>query len=203
MRKLTKREGILLYVLGILVIIIVGWLLVTQPALENTNKKKIDASEAQSKYLLAKEEYRYFSEDVKPNIETKMNEVSEIVARFSPVRANEAIDTELTTLVRNYLMTPKDLTIAGRKREAIVSLNERMELAAAGEELPKDKDGNPTGPQCDVIYVNLRVGGDINKVAFLANDINTREYMRVSALNIDNKKGEVVITIAIYVIPQE
>lgn len=202
MRKLTRREIILLYILVCLVIVVFGWMILAMPALEKANTSKNEAIQAQSDLTSLKINQSSL-QDLQDQSDNLILELNGLIQKYATSKANEEIDKQLTTLAQKYYLQPADLEISERKRVAIVSLDERAKLKEEKKELPTTKDGKPKGTQCDVVYVTMKVYGQQNSAAALAQEVSTYTTMRLNSMNVDNVENTITFKFAIYLIPTE
>lgn len=202
MRKLTRREIILLYILVCLVVVVFGWMILAMPALEKANKTKSEAVQAQSELTSLKINQSSL-QDLQDQSDNLILELNGLVQKYATSKANEEIDKQLTTLAQKYYLQPADLEISERKRVAIVSLDERAKLKEEKKELPTTKDGKPKGTQCDVVYVTMKVYGQQSSAAALAQEVSTYTTMRLNNMSVDNVENTITFKFAIYLIPTE
>ena len=135
MRKLTRREMILLYILTCLVVVVFGWMVLAMPALEKANKARSEAIQEKSN-LTALKINQSGLQDLQDQSDNLILELTGLIQKFAASQANEEIDKQLTTLAQKYYLQPGDLEISQRKRVAVVSLEKRLELKEAKKELP-------------------------------------------------------------------
>lgn len=202
MRKLTRRENILLYILTCLVVVVFGWMVLAMPALDKANKARSEAIQEKSN-LTALKINQSGLQDLQDQSDNLILELTGLIQKFAASQANEEIDKQLTTLAQKYYLQPGDLEISQRKRVAVVSLEKRLELKEAKKELPTTKDGKPKGTQCDVVYVTMKVYGLQSSAAALAQEVSTYTTMRLNSMLVDNVENEITFKFAIYLIPTE
>lgn len=202
MRKLTRREIILLYILVCLIVVVFGWMILAMPALEKANTSKNEAIQAQSDLTSLKINQSSL-QDLQDQSDNLILELNDLIQKYATSKANEEIDKQLTTLAQKYYLQPADLEISERKRVAIVSLDERAKLKEEKKELPTTKDGKPKGTQCDVVYVTMKVYGQQSSAAALAQEVSTYTTMRLNSMSVDNVENTITFKFAIYLIPTE
>lgn len=202
MRKLTRREMILLYILICLLVVVFGWMILAMPALEKANAAKSEAIQAQSNLTSLKMNQSGL-EDLQVQSDNLIVELNGLISKYAVPKANEEIDKQLTTLAQKYYLLPADLEISQRTRVAIVSLDERLKLKEEKKELPATKDGKPKGTQCDVVYVTMKVYGSQSSAAALAQEVSTYTTMRLNSMSVDNVENTITFKFAMYLIPTE
>ena len=187
MRKLTRREMILLYILICLLVVVFGWMILAMPALEKANAAKSEAIQAQSNLTSLKMNQSGL-EDLQVQSDNLIVELNGLISKYAVPKANEEIDKQLTTLAQKYYLLPADLEISQRTRVAIVSLDERLKLK---------------GTQCDVVYVTMKVYGSQSSAAALAQEVSTYTTMRLNSMSVDNIENTITFKFAMYLIPTE
>lgn len=135
--SLSKREKILLYILGCLLIFVVGWYLLLMPALANKNKLEETYASLQTGYQRDVQTAALY-DNIDQNIKDGLASLEFYKEQFYPMTTTDEIDKLLTTLVQKHGLVPISLGLEEAQSQNITKYLE--ETNDTKEEITESKD---------------------------------------------------------------
>ncbi len=195
MQSLTKREKTLIYILICFLIIVAGWFLLLDPALQKNTLVKAEYEQKQSQLITVKQKLKDY-EDAPNQYKILEESYNEIAGKYNEILSNDDIDKLITTKVLACGFRPKSLTIG-----EITNTSFQTSDNATSEE--NNSNNQKTDSVIKQANINMTLSGDINKLKKLINSINEQEGLEIGNLSCqlsNNQANSVSISFIIYMI---
>lgn len=203
MKKLTKREIILVYALLVVIIVAGGLFLLIKPAMERNDEAQMklenaQLQQAQTDQLISQKSTMLLA------IADQEREIKKLSKKFMPATPNEDLDNGITSMVINSGMSPEALQIGnvaktdGTGATTDETLNIQGEAAAPTDEAAVDQgmatDTGETADMADagVTMTTVTVSGtgmlnQFNRLIGLAKD---KRGVVISGFTLSSQKEE-------------
>lgn len=192
--KLSKRERILLYVLGCFVLLTIGLFFMLLPSMDAKDQAELEYMSAKNRLTQLQNTIAQYG-DLDAAITDTNNQISEVRSKFYTPMPNEDVDSLLKTkmLLRN--MTPLTLTISDPQE---VVLNAFGQTVTEGTNESTQTNTIPV----KLINVTMSFTGSLTNLASLIDDINAMEATQVGSLsyNVTNVDEPISISFKLYVL---
>ncbi|WP_028042155.1 type II secretion system protein GspM [Candidatus Stoquefichus massiliensis] len=201
MESLTKREKTLIYVLICFLILVAGWFLLLNPALEKNSQVHAEYEEKQTQLTTIKQQLKDY-EDAPSQYKILEDSYNEIAGQYSQVLSNDDIDKLITTKVLASGFRPKNLSI-GEVPGA--SLQSTDTTATDGTANPST-DNSATSSVIKQSTINMTLNGDLTKLKKLMGSINEQEGLEIGNLSYQLSNAQsntVTISFVIYMIEKQ
>lgn len=201
MESLTKREKTLIYVLICFLILVAGWFLLLNPALEKNSQVHAEYEEKQTQLTTIKQQLKDY-EDAPSQYQILEDSYNEIAGQYSQVLSNDDIDKLITTKVLASGFRPKNLSI-GEVTGA--SLQSTDTTATDGTANPST-DNSATSSVIKQSTINMTLNGDLTKLKKLMGSINEQEGLEIGNLSYQLSNAQsntVTISFVIYMIEKQ
>lgn len=136
--SLSKREKILLYILGCLLIFVVGWYFLFMPALSNNTTLKEKYDTLKTGYQRDVETSALY-DDIEQSIKDGLKDLEFYKEEFYPMTTTDEIDKLLTSLVQKHGLVPISLSLQEAKSQKITGYLEKVEKTEETNEEDTEK----------------------------------------------------------------
>ncbi|MEG0290036.1 MAG: hypothetical protein RSF69_03195 [Erysipelotrichaceae bacterium] len=186
MKKLTKREILLIYILIILIIIMGGWFLLLNPALQRSHKlaqqldqvsMQVDSMKLSDMELSDKE------------VATATKEYENVKTNFNELLTLEQIDEKLTALILKYRFEPISLNMEPIKKEEVKPFN-----------LSDKKSEETKSPKIFVAKVAMEIEGTYQQLAPLVGEVKELPGIKITAFSQTNESDRISIDFNCYMV---
>ncbi|MEF9920147.1 MAG: hypothetical protein RR945_10810 [Erysipelotrichaceae bacterium] len=169
MKKLTKREMLLIYVLIVLIIVMGGWFLLANPAIQKSHKLQLQLDEISMQVdSLKLSDIELSDEEV--NKATKEYEI--LKTNFNEMLTLEEMDVKLTSLVSKYHFIPLSLEMKEIKKQEIKPFY-----------YDEEKDKEKKYPKVYVGNVSMELKGTYSQLAPLVEEVKELPGIKITSFS--------------------
>lgn len=201
MESLTKREKTLIYVLICFLILVAGWFILLNPALEKNSQIHAEYEEKKSQLATIKQQLKDY-EDAPSQYKILEDSYNEIAGQYSQVLSNDDIDKLITTKVLASGFRPKNLSIS----EASNASLQATDASSTTETTDSTTDNTATSSVIKQSTINMTLNGDLNKLKKLMSSISEQEGLEIGNLSYqlsNTQSNTVTISFVIYMIEKQ
>lgn len=194
MQKLTKREKTLIYILICFLIIVGGWFLLLNPALEKNSLVHAEYEQKQAQLTALQQQLKDY-ESAPNQLEILEETYNEITNQYKSILSNDDIDKFLTTKVLTNGFKPISMTIG-----AIGDASFQTTATTSTDTSTTKTTGNSVLKQ---VTVTMSLSGDLTKLKKLMNDIDGEKGVEISTLTYqlsNNENNTVNLSFILYMI---
>lgn len=194
MQKLTKREKTLIYILVCFLIIVGGWFLLLNPALEKNSLVHAEYEQKQAQLTALQQQLKDY-ESAPNQLEILEETYNEITNQYKSILSNDDIDKFLTTKVLTNGFKPISMTIG-----AIGDASFQTTATTSTDTSTTKTTGNSVLKQ---VTVTMSLNGDLTKLKKLMNDIDGEKGVEISTLTYqlsNNENNTVNLSFILYMI---
>ena len=192
MQKLTKREKTLIYILICFLIIVGGWFLLLNPALEKNSKKHAEYLEVQQQLTTIQKQLIEY-EQAPQQLKILEESYNEIASQYKDILSNDDIDKFLTTKVLSCGFRPVSLSI-GAVSDA------SFKQATDDKADTKKTSGNSILKQ---VTINMSLNGNFNNLKKLMDTIEKEKGVEIANLSYqlsNTEKNTISLSFIMYMI---